>query len=159
MANPASHAQGDSRTDETRISYRLANSLPWFVLPRGIASQVVIDPGLARVPNAKSWLRGVLSLGGIMVPVFDFGDWLEQQPTIDPDCVLVIQPGDEAVAFCAWSVRACCRCASARTLPLAIAGTATATCSFSRNWDRSTNWPPFNGSGEWRIRCPDAVAK
>ena len=99
MANPASHAQGDSRTDETRISYRLANSLPWFVLPRGIASQVVIDPGLARVPNAKSWLHGVLSLGGIMVPVFDFGDWLEQQPTIDPDCVLVIQPGDEAVAF------------------------------------------------------------
>ncbi|MGE4069951.1 MAG: chemotaxis protein CheW [Lysobacterales bacterium] len=99
MANPGSHAGRDGPAEETRIGYRLATSLPWFVLPRGIASQVVIDPGLARVPNAKSWLRGVLSLGGLMVPVFDFGDWMEQQRTIDPDCVLVIQPGPEAVAF------------------------------------------------------------
>lgn len=99
MADPASHSGSKGPAEETRIGYRLAAGLPWFVLPRGISSQVVIDPGLARVPNAKSWLRGVLSLGGIMIPVFDFGDWMEKQVTTDADCVLVVQPGPEAVAF------------------------------------------------------------
>lgn len=84
---------------EMRIAFRAGRALPWFILPARTVSQVVIAPQLARVPNAKGWLKGVISLNGNMAPVFDYSDWFEQQAVATPDCVLVIQPGPDAVGL------------------------------------------------------------
>jgi hypothetical protein len=87
----------DAAPKRTCISFRINSTLPAFVLPTGMASQLALDPVLAPVPNVKSWLRGVLNLRGNLVPVFDIGLWQGIEALPASAQVLVIAPGPEAM--------------------------------------------------------------
>lgn len=67
---------GKSARTRTGICFRPHADLPWLTLPEGMSAQLALDIHLARVPNVKPWLRGVLNLRSSLIAVFDIALWL-----------------------------------------------------------------------------------
>lgn len=76
IASPLAQAA----TDVARIAFRPHRSLPWLVLPQGLAMQVLIEAHAVQVPNTRSWFRGVVSQRGNLIPVFDLAEWAGLTP-------------------------------------------------------------------------------
>jgi CheW-like domain len=68
-------AQNRAVADVPRIAFRAHRALPWFVLPQGLAMQVLIESNAVQVPNTRSWFIGVVSQRGNLIPVFDLAEW------------------------------------------------------------------------------------
>lgn len=58
-----------------RIAFQAHPQLPWLLVPEGVPMQVLIDAVPVRVPNTRSWFKGVVSQRGNLLPVFDLADW------------------------------------------------------------------------------------
>lgn len=80
---------------ETRVGFRIHATSPWLLLPRGVPSQLALDPIIAPVPNVKSWLVGVLNLRGNLVPIVDVAATCGMPNADLSTCsILVIEPGN-----------------------------------------------------------------
>lgn len=53
----------------TGLGFRLGRS--WLVVPREEVREVILPPGLTRVPGARPWLLGVANVRGSLLPVCD----------------------------------------------------------------------------------------
>lgn len=62
-------------TSPQRIALRPHGSLPWLVLPQGIALEVLLDLQPIQMPNTQPWFYGVVSQRGNLLPIFDLALW------------------------------------------------------------------------------------
>jgi len=71
----AAGAQEFGSAANARIALRAHRDLPWLLMPQGVPLQILIDATPVRVPNTRSWFRGVVSQRGNLLPVFDLAGW------------------------------------------------------------------------------------
>lgn len=85
--------------DSPRIAFRPHRTLPWLILPQGLAMQVLIDAHAVQVPNTRPWFRGVVSQRGNLIPVFDLAEWAGLTPErTDRDQIASVNLGTHASA-------------------------------------------------------------
>lgn len=68
------------RVRRPRIALHVHEAMPWLLLPDGVPVQLLTDAVPVRVPNTRSWFRGVVSQRGNLLPVFDLGLWAGLSP-------------------------------------------------------------------------------
>jgi hypothetical protein len=81
-----------------RIAFRAHPRLPWMLVPDGIPMQVLIDVVPVRVPNTRTWFRGVVSQRGNLLPVFDLGGWAGLAPIDAKTLIVAVGVGATACA-------------------------------------------------------------
>lgn len=87
-------------TASSRIAFRPHADLPWLLLPEGLRMEVLMDAAVVRVPNTRAWFHGVISLRGVLLPLFDLGTWagLREDRLASPQ-IVSIGSGPQACAL------------------------------------------------------------
>lgn len=85
-----------------RIAFRPHRALPWLLLPEGMPLQVLIEAAPVRVPNTRSWFKGVVSQRGNLLPIFDLAGWAElpNDGDIQPQVVAIGQGAQACAMLC-----------------------------------------------------------
>jgi chemotaxis signal transduction protein len=81
------------------IAVRIADGLPWLLLPAGMICKYAERPPLAPVPNVKRWFVGVAVDRGVMTPVFDFARWLDADQATSANAIVVITDRQRTLGF------------------------------------------------------------
>ena len=70
------------------------------LLPRGVVSEVVRGSTVYPIPKTADWVKGLLNLGGNLVPVFDLASHFDGtvEPAESPE-ILAVGKADQAVAL------------------------------------------------------------
>jgi len=81
------------------LAFRLRNR--WLVTPQSEVSEVVPVPALTRVPGAKSFLAGIANVRGVLLPVTDLAQLLDEpaQPPHRDQRLLVLNSQRIPAAF------------------------------------------------------------
>ena len=81
---------------ERRFGYTVCGT--GFLVPKGLASEIVTTPVIHALPWMTPCLRGLLNQRGNVVPIFDLAPLFDQeQPHIDRAHVLILDTGERAV--------------------------------------------------------------
>jgi hypothetical protein len=88
----ASHA-------EVRIAARLAESLPWLLLPEGMSCQFVERPTMSAIPNVKPWFAGAFAERGVITPIFDLSRWLDAARPAPARGLVLVRDGTKLIGF------------------------------------------------------------
>ncbi|BFM05257.1 chemotaxis protein CheW [Halioxenophilus aromaticivorans] len=67
-------AREKTRQEWSGIGFRLLNQN--FVVPMGQTSELLEVPNYTRLPNVKSWVRGVANVRGRLLPLYDLAVFL-----------------------------------------------------------------------------------
>jgi twitching motility protein PilI len=67
-------AREQTRQEWSGIGFRLLDQ--HFVVPMGQTSELLEVPNLTRLPNVKSWIRGVANVRGRLLPIYDLAVFL-----------------------------------------------------------------------------------
>ena len=81
------------------IAVRIADTLPWLLLPAGMVCKYAERPPLAPVPNVKRWFVGVAVDRGVMTPVFDLARWLDEDRGASATAIVVITDRQRTLGF------------------------------------------------------------
>ena len=70
------------------------------LLPRGVVCEVIRGSTVYPVPKTADWVKGLLNLGGNLVPVFDLASHFDAtaEPPASPE-ILAVGKADQAVAL------------------------------------------------------------
>ncbi len=88
----AAEVQGPARR-ERRFGFRIGGT--GFLVPAGVASEIVQNPVLHRMPWQTPHLRGLLSHRGNVVPVFELSALFHTVVRSEPGAYLLILDGGE----------------------------------------------------------------
>lgn len=97
------------------IAFGVHPALPWLALPDGQRAQMILDARVARIPNTQCWFRGMLSVRGNLLPVFDLAAWAGLQS--EADSVLTVEDGPHALALLSLGAPRVLRAHAVRTPP------------------------------------------
>jgi chemotaxis signal transduction protein len=84
---------------EMRIAVRLAETLPWLVLPAGMSCQYVERPTMSAIPNVTPWFVGAFAERGVITPIFDLSRWLDPSAAATARGLVVVRNGPELIGF------------------------------------------------------------
>ncbi len=87
----------DGEALNIRYGFRLGNMN--FLVNEFSMCEVVKKPTIYSIPNTPSWIKGLINLRGILVPVLDIKKRIEQEESEKKsDTLLVIDKGERAFA-------------------------------------------------------------
>jgi purine-binding chemotaxis protein CheW len=87
----------DGETLNLRYGFRLGNIN--FLVNEFSMCEVVKKPTIYSIPNTPSWIKGLINLRGILVPVIDIKKRIDQEDKDNKnDTLLVIDKGERAFA-------------------------------------------------------------
>ncbi len=87
----------DGEALNIRYGFRLGDIN--FLVNEFSMCEVVKKPTIYSIPNTPSWIKGLINLRGILVPVFDIKKHIEQEESENNfDTLLVIDKGERAFA-------------------------------------------------------------
>lgn len=84
---------------QSRIAIRIAEELPWLLLPPGMRCKYVERPAVAAVPNVKPWMAGAFAERGTIAPVFDLARWLDSASSARGGGLVMLSDDAAPVAF------------------------------------------------------------
>ncbi len=89
----------DTGSHQPRIAIRIADVLPWLLLPATMPCQFVERPILSAIPNVKPWFVGAFAERGVITPVFDLSSWLDPDRPSASRRLAVLRDGGNLVGF------------------------------------------------------------
>lgn len=83
----------------TGLGFRLGAT--WFVAPKDDVREVIVPPSTTRVPNGKSWLRGIANVRGELLTIVDLPRFLGSELDVEHRAqrVLVFNSGRVPAGF------------------------------------------------------------
>jgi twitching motility protein PilI len=81
-----------------RYGFKIGN---WsFLFPENCLGEIVVAPEICPIPHTRSWMRGVMSLRGNLIPIFDLHGLLLDAPIdLHKPMVLILDQGKQALGF------------------------------------------------------------
>lgn len=71
-----------------------------LLFPENCTGEIVTDPEICPIPHTRSWMLGVMTLRGNLIPVFDLHSLLFEAPIeLHKPMVLVLDQGKQAMGF------------------------------------------------------------
>ncbi len=81
-----------------RYGFKIGN---WrFLFPENCLGEIVVAPEICPIPHTRSWMLGVMSLRGNLIPIFDLhGLLLEAPADLHKPMILILDQGKQALGF------------------------------------------------------------